>query len=260
MNVELTYFPYYDYDLYDNQVLKVMLIYMPILKHSGKLIFVDSSSGNLDSIYAGYSFEPEVDDFTEGQDYKTEARDVVNHWAEKQMKVMVEMGVLVPDERGLVYPEQALTLGAWVDMIYRGLFRDMSYQFWYENGLDENTEMEEHAPHLDALLYFYSMGWLAEDKYDAKQLLTREQLAELLVSIYGYSKLSAFLQNDHEVVSLQDANKITNKGAVSLAIKLGLLEAENGYFDPEGHVTVAEASVIMLKLAGLQGKLDSKIE
>ncbi|MNC33002.1 hypothetical protein D3C75_813830 [compost metagenome] len=61
--------------------------------------------------------------------------------------------------------------------------------------------------------------------------LSREQLAVLLASFLQYSKISVFLENDTAVSSFSDSASIKNKGAVALAVKLGLMQGDNGKFN-----------------------------
>lgn len=42
-------------------------------------------------------------------------------------------------------------------------------------------------------------------------------------------------------------------------MKLGLLEGENGKFNPQQIVTKAQAAIVIMKMVELQGKLDQPI-
>ncbi|MNC59671.1 hypothetical protein D3C75_1094970 [compost metagenome] len=89
--------------------------------------------------------------------------------------------------------------------------------------------------------------------------LTREELAVTLASFLKYTKLSAFLQDDAVLNAFSDSAAIQNKGAAALSVRLGLLQAENGKFNPQQSVTKAQAAVIIMKLVELQGKVDQAI-
>ncbi|KHF33357.1 hypothetical protein CM49_04464 [Paenibacillus sp. P1XP2] len=60
-------------------------------------------------------------------------------------------------------------------------------------------------------------------------------------------------------MSLSDASAIKDKGAVALMLKLGLMEAPGGKFDPAKPVTRAEAATILVRLAHLQGNVDTPL-
>lgn len=89
--------------------------------------------------------------------------------------------------------------------------------------------------------------------------LSREQLAVLLASFLKYDKLSAFLGNDSVITGFSDNAAIQDKGAVALAVKLGLLQGENGKFNPQQIVTKAQAANVIMKLVELQGRTDQVI-
>lgn len=46
---------------------------------------------------------------------------------------------------------------------------------------------------------------------------------------------------------------------MAVAVKLGLLQGENGKFNPADLVTKAEAATVLIKLVELQGKTDQPI-
>ncbi|CAM4330371.1 S-layer-like y domain-containing protein [Paenibacillus endophyticus] len=92
-----------------------------------------------------------------------------------------------------------------------------------------------------------------------EQTLTRDQLALMLVQMLDYDKLSVFMNKDKDITSLKDASSIQNKGAAALAIKLGLLTSSGGKFHPNAPVTKAQASVLLIRLANLQDKLDTPL-
>ena len=61
------------------------------------------------------------------------------------------------------------------------------------------------------------------------------------------------------VNQFSDSSSISNKGAVALVVKLGLLKDENGKFNPQQNVTKALAASVIMKLVELQGKIDQPI-
>ncbi|MNE62481.1 Endo-1,4-beta-xylanase A precursor [compost metagenome] len=116
------------------------------------------------------------------------------------------------------------------------------------------------SPYYDAVNFAVSRSWLDKDAVlKPEDKLTREELAVLVSSFLKYSKLAAFLGNDNTVTSFSDSASITNKGAVALVVRLGLLQGENGKFNPQQHLTKAQAASIIMKLVELQGKTDQPI-
>ncbi|MNO14756.1 hypothetical protein D3C76_44050 [compost metagenome] len=90
-------------------------------------------------------------------------------------------------------------------------------------------------------------------------MLTREQLAVLLTSIVKYDRLANFYGKDVLNPQFSDAEKITRPGEVAIAVRLGLLQGQNGKFNPQRPVTKAEAASILMRLVKLQGKTDQAI-
>ncbi|MCL6456563.1 MAG: S-layer homology domain-containing protein, partial [Gorillibacterium sp.] len=95
--------------------------------------------------------------------------------------------------------------------------------------------------------------------YEPSQQLTREQLAVLLTAIVKYNKVSVYLNEDAAVSKFSDAAAIKNRGAVAVAVMLGLMQGENGKFNPTQTVSKAQAATVIMKLVELQGKIDQKI-
>ncbi|MNF02916.1 hypothetical protein D3C80_2021380 [compost metagenome] len=75
----------------------------------------------------------------------------------------------------------------------------------------------------------------------------------------NYDKLTSYLSQDASLNQFSDVASIQNRGAVALCIKLGLLQGQNGQFNPKGYVTKADAATIIMSLVKLQGKIDQVI-
>ncbi|MNJ68925.1 Endo-1,4-beta-xylanase A precursor [compost metagenome] len=71
--------------------------------------------------------------------------------------------------------------------------------------------------------------------------------------------MSVFLKQDASLNQFSDASSIQNPGAVALCVKLGLLQGQNGKFNPQGTVTRAEVATILMNLVKLQGQTDQAI-
>ena len=130
------------------------------------------------------------------------------------------------------------------------------------NGDDKlYADITPDSPYYQAVRTLIDQRWLAgadpEVSLNPQDEMTREELAVLLVRILRYEKLAGFYSMPSDLPNLVDANSITNKGAVSLSMKLGLLPSIEGRFMPARKVTVAEASQVLERLAKLQGKTDS---
>lgn len=116
------------------------------------------------------------------------------------------------------------------------------------------------SPFYSVVKFAVERQWIKNDaSLQPEKELTKEELAVMLTSIVNYNKMALHLNNDATVSQFSDANAISNKGAVAIAIKLGLLAGENGKFNPQQTVTKAQAATVIIKLAELQGKTDQTI-
>lgn len=232
----------------ENRANEATLVYYPLIENSLEDYIVDATTGKLERTFPE---EAADDKFT-----KKKPIDIDKHWANKQLNVIVEFGILEADESGLLHPDAELTIDEWMTMVIlsMGLNYEYSDEYLYESEFGD-----EESPYLSALELFHEMGWVDEStitEIDAEKILTRDQLALLLMQMLDYDKLSSFMVKDQSVSSLKDAASIQNKGAVALAIKMGLLTPTGGKFNPKAPVTKAQASIILIRLANMQDKLD----
>ncbi|MNH36746.1 hypothetical protein D3C79_975710 [compost metagenome] len=110
-------------------------------------------------------------------------------------------------------------------------------------------------------MYFLEQGWLdkskATGKMDLEHVLTREELAESLISIIGYDKQETNIKQGQTKATDVDASRIRIKGSLSIVTELGLLTETNGSSNRNASITIAEASIIILKLVELQNEVGS---
>ncbi|MEY9093423.1 hypothetical protein ABH899_002029 [Paenibacillus sp. RC84] len=98
-----------------------------------------------------------------------------------------------------------------------------------------------------------------ERKLGVDEPLTREKLASALVNELRYEKLSSLLDKPLGKLAVTDEDSVKNKADVFLVMKLGLLQDIGGEFRPQDAVTRAQAAIVLMRMAGLQGKTDQPI-
>ncbi|WP_438350330.1 YcdB/YcdC domain-containing protein [Paenibacillus sp. FA6] len=185
--------------------------------------------------------------------------DLLGHEAEKALTTLVDYGILMPDQDGKIKPDEVITIGDWLSMIVKSI---TPYYESYNYSAEQKPVAGVDPDHsiYGIVKYAVERQWIKNDStLQPDTELTKEQLAVLLTSIVNYKKLALHLQNDTSVSQFSDANVITNKGAVAVAIKLGLLQGENGKFNPQQTVTRAQAAIVIMKLVEIQGKTDQTI-
>ncbi|MCJ8012385.1 S-layer homology domain-containing protein [Paenibacillus sp. KQZ6P-2] len=187
--------------------------------------------------------------------------DAVSHSASKDLATLLEYKVIAPGSDGLIHPDADLTYGDLLDMISKAVYPDHMY---YDSGRlgKQYKDVTADSPYAEAVQMFSDRGWLQSNpstELHPEQKLTREKLAETIVKVLHYDRLSKYFDTDPTVMSLSDATAIQNKGSVEIMIKLGLMSAKDGKFEPAKTVTKAEAAQILVHLAHIQGKVDTPI-
>ncbi|GGF59633.1 peptidase M4 [Paenibacillus albidus] len=186
-----------------------------------------------------------------------EASDIKGHAAEQALAELVKYGVLVPGEDGKVNPDQEITTGEWITLIAKAANPNYAGYNSVNNERKAVAGVSSDSPDYEAVSFAASSGWISSDTVlQTESKLSREQLAVLLTSFVKYNKFAAYLDKDPGVSQFSDAASISNKGAVAVAVKLGLLQDDNGKFNPQQNVTRGTAASVIMKLVELQGKTD----
>lgn len=231
----------------------ITLSYVPTFKGSTSLQFLNAVTGKSE-IY-GFPYASEL-----GAAANLPA-DASAHAASKELAVLLEYNVIAPDNAGLLHPDAELTYGDLLIMISKAVSPDQSYSDTDRIG-KQFKDVSAESPYAQAALFFADRGWFSNAKSDElrpEQKLTREKLAETIVDILHYDRIAKLSEADPKVMSLSDAAAIQNKGAVELVMKLGLMTAKDGKFEPAKTVTKAEAAQVLVLLAQSQGKVDTPI-
>lgn len=189
-------------------------------------------------------------------------KDVEGHPAAEALRILAEHRVITPDAQGNVQPNREISAGDWLKMLAMAAYPQELIGGQYMNSSDAPTVagVKPEDPYYQAVRTGVQFRWIGEDeRRDWSAALTRDDLAVMLVSVLNYGKLSGYLGLEDGTVRFTDASAIKHPGAAALAVKLGLLEAEGGAFKPEAKVTLGEAAKAIVKLAELQGKVDTPI-
>ncbi|MWV42433.1 hypothetical protein GRF59_02205 [Paenibacillus sp. HJL G12] len=231
----------------------VTLSYIPTFKGDRGLPFLNAVTGKAEA-YGMWNT-------TEKGNKGDLPADAASHQASKDLATLLEYNVLSPGSDGLLHPDAELAYGDLLVMIAKATYPNHMY---YDNGRlgKQYKDVLADSPYAEAVQMFTDRGWLQSSPYDLlhpEQALSREKLAETIVKVLHYDRLAKYYDADPKVMSLSDAASIQNKGAVELVIRLGLMTADGGKFEPAKTVTKAEAAQILVRLAHIQGKVDTPI-
>jgi hypothetical protein len=193
-------------------------------------------------------------------------QDMSGHWAEKELAILLKYGVIKADDAGLIHPDEAITLGDWMNMMKQAVIPGFEPQAPYnaEAKAASFSDVGNASPYFAASQLYIQNRWLDPEATPAlhpEQPLNREALAVNLVHLVKYDKLASVLGNS-AADAFSDRSDISDagRGAAGLAVQLGLLTATaDNRFEPLRKVTKAEAAVVLMRLVALQGKLDQAI-
>lgn len=238
--------------------LSKRLVYAPTNKVTSNWLFLDETTKLLDAA-TGKWIAP-YDSLTSETAGNGKPVDITGHWAEKDLTVLAEYGVLKPDENGKINPDQTVTVRQWLEMVCRAV--QPAYQ-GYTFGSGSDTPIAGVKPGSDdyqLVQFALNYDWIdGKQPLELDATLTRDELAERLSYLVKYAKLSDLLDQDKGISKFSDASSIKHKGAVLLAVKLGLLDGQAGKFNPARPVTRAEVATVLMRLVKLQGRTDQAI-
>ncbi|CAG7635458.1 YcdB/YcdC domain-containing protein [Paenibacillus allorhizosphaerae] len=189
--------------------------------------------------------------------------DVNGHRAQKDLETMVRYGILKPNDSGELRPDDAISVGDWLNMVA------LAVSPYYSSGKSISggeakpsfEDIDSGSPYYAAAELFVQSKWLdpkVSPKLGAEETLTREKLAVLLVNMVKYGKLAGQF-NDRTELSFTDREQIKQRGAVWIAVQLGFFDGTQKQFEPGRTVTKAEAATALMQVVRLQGKLDQSI-
>ncbi|WP_170308029.1 YcdB/YcdC domain-containing protein [Paenibacillus dakarensis] len=187
-----------------------------------------------------------------------QAQDTKGHKSEAALDKMVQSRVLVPDADQKVFPDQEITTGDWYLYVARALNPSVEQQEGYNTAAYGSLKPEDK--YYNAIQALVAQNWLPYDpeaSFSTERKLSRDELAFMLTRILKYEKLALSFTKDDQVPGVSDSDKIVNKGAAIITMKLGLIQPVDGKYMPQQIVTRAEAADVLLRLSKLAGKSDS---
>lgn len=231
---------------------KVYLVYSPQAKDPSKPFQVlNAVTGKWVTNFEDLRTEPAGN---------VEPKDLKGHWAEADLRTLVQYRILEPDDQGNLNPNESITVGDW--LTYAVKAANPNYTgYVLASSAATAAGVPTDSKYSQVVSYAAELGWIdAAQPLQLDRTLTREQLAVLLTSMVKYDRLAAnFYGKDALVDQFSDAKQITRPGEVAVAVRLGLLQGQKGKFNPQRQVTKAEAASILMRLVKLQGHTDQPI-
>lgn len=232
-NLTLQYAPVYDsgQNPYEpGQIKGVVLAYAPILY---------TPMQNLNAVTGEW-----VSDWGDMPQQPVEISDIKGHWAEKQMRYFVDRGIFQVKD-GKLNPDSSVQRGEMIKYMIMSINgpRIMQEKSTFDDvpKNDPNFEFVEEAA---------ARKWIDRNtkNFRPNDVITREELADMVTAILGYAKLSdapdTFINHFKDV----SGNSEKYMGDIAIVGALGIMTGYDGYFQPQGQVTKAQAAVVLTRV------------
>lgn len=222
----LNYIARYDYTKSEPQKPEIKLAY----QFNDFYNFIDAKTGQI----IDYNGKPIVS----GTD--TEFTDISNNWAEKDIKLLAQLGI-ADGKDGKFNPDINILQKDFIKMLVKTI------QPVYEPIPLKSGDNYDN---------YYSIAIqkkiITENEKKPDSLVTRQDAAKFLVRSFGINFIADL--NNIFTLNFKDANKITSslRGYIAIASGLKLMNGSNGYFNPDGYLTRAEAASILVRYLRLE--------
>lgn len=183
------------------------------------------------------------------------ATDIAGHWAERALSLMVEYNAIDLKD-GKVNPDQSATRGELIKMLVlaaSGGYLPMAY--------DSSRAASFSDVKASSALFAYvenavDMNLIDRDpsgEFNPDQIMTRDDMAQLIVRALGYNKLAQ--QSAMFRLDVTDADAVQHKGHAAIAVGLGIMSADGSLFRPADEVTRAQAATAFFRFLEKRGTL-----
>lgn len=171
-----------------------------------------------------------------------EIEDIKGHWAEKQIKYFADQGIFEVKE-GKVHADQIVSRG---DMLK---YLVMSIQG--PRRIPELSSFEDVPktdPNFEYIEEAAARKWIDRDKkLRPNDPMTREELADLVNSILGFSKLSEARETfKNKYADVSSGSQFF--GDIAIVSALGIMTGNQDRFSPKQQITKAQAAVVITKI------------
>ncbi|RXT04528.1 YcdB/YcdC domain-containing protein [Ammoniphilus sp. CFH 90114] len=229
----------YGYATKSDEPAEARLVYRVQRDYGGEPSYLDAHTGKWLSLKTG---EEVV-----AKEEKPSIQDLKGHWAEEELKYLLETGVLEAKD-GKVAPETEITRGDFIDMLLGVI--DGNHRRHYYPGQQPSQPSFKDVP--TDHKYSLAVEWAVErgvlekgSEFRPDDQITREEAASFLVRALGYNKLA-----QHEsmfTMNYEDTGEIKAKGEVAIVTGIGIMNGYEGKFHPDQALTRASAAVTLFK-------------
>ncbi|MDQ1909165.1 S-layer homology domain-containing protein [Paenibacillus sp. GD4] len=185
--------------------------------------------------------------------------DIKGHWAEAALSLMIDYQALDVED-GMVKPDEGITRGEMVKMLLAAVNGGYPYfpMAMYAERTASFSDVAKDNKYFAYIENAIDRGLIdrTSGEFKPDEVLTRSELASLLVRALGYQKLAQI--EGMFASEASDLDGIKNPGEIALITKLSIMSLDNGQFKPAGQVTRAQAATAFFSFLQVRSQLQDK--
>jgi hypothetical protein len=178
--------------------------------------------------------------------------------AAPQLQLLVNRELVSVDTSGNVHPTQNLTNSAFVKLVVDALGQQGQYNAQVATAPDAKaalSDVQQNSPDYQEIVVAYQLGWLPQNQpFQPNEQTTRGEASQILARALDYQPLLSHPESFQ--LSAGDASGIPKDqfAGDALATGLGIFSLQNGNFNAQGNVTLADAAVAVVQSAVVWGQ------
>lgn len=182
------------------------------------------------------------------EETKTAFSDIKRHWAEKDIQLLVDLGI-IKSEESKFRPDDSITEGEFIKLLLiakgRRIPDDMPLPPIKRLESGDTKIDEEIQKYIEEAI---KLGWVKDSEALAKRALSREKAAAFIVRAMGFEKIASIPDIYKDAVNDISSLNPEYKGHIAIALGLKLLTPDNGSFKPKNNISRAQASTILVRM------------
>lgn len=173
----------------------------------------------------------------------TEFTDIEGHWAQKEIQLLVDLGIIHSAEDKF-NPNENMTQGQFIKLLMLATNPTPGEVTPLGTNINEAEDNDIDKYIKQAI----KAGVVKEGEINAAEAISREKAAAFVIRAMGYGKIASLPHIFN--VPVEDAAAINPeyKGHVALAIGLDILTVSSSNFYPETPLTRAQAAVVIVRM------------
>lgn len=233
--LELVYTKANNSNDYKNSDWEIKLVYRLPLTYFG---------GNIDA-FTGKFLDSGGKEITEA-DSKFKEK-IKGHEFEKELSILASQGII--NLEGFELDKEMTRAEAIKMLVYVKGYKPYIINKAEDLKFSNIAQEDENYKYLQ-MAVIYGILENKEEKFKSEEKITREELAEMMVNLLGYSDLAKL--NDIFKVSYSDASSISKDrvGSVAICKGLNIMKDKDGKFKPKYNVTMVDMAVAIYNAFG----------